>query len=136
MVDCDILLIGTACGYLCVWRKLRGVSRYLLSPVHAHLAPQDGRFRSISSHCIGDHKEVTSIDAFKGSVGTSLVATASLDGCVQLWEIGANAKLWCTVAMSLSMDDLRSVRFSPDGENLRAFGLYEGKVWVFFSLLN
>lgn len=127
--DSDVLIHGTAGGYLCVWRRMKSVRR----PYHgsstyteASVEPQQSVFRAISSDQITT-AEITGIDAICGPAGRTVVAASFLNGVVKLWEMNADLTMRCTNTFQLDKDKcLRSVRFNGNGMQVRAFSLYGG----------
>lgn len=90
---------------------------------------QQSAFHSAFSTQIGRNDEITGIDVVSNSIGTTVVATASLDGVVKLWSIDLNSSMRCTSTIKLDANtSLKAVKFSADGGQVRAFHLFDGQM--------
>lgn len=126
----DILIVGTAGGYLCLWRRPKDASRSLLGlHLYSNVEPQRTAFRVVSSEQIANNIEITGIDAVSGATGRTVIVTSFVNGLVKLWDVDADLHMVMTASNLLNADHgLSSVRFSGDGSQVRAFSLLGGDV--------
>lgn len=115
-----------------MWERLKNVSlTYVYITFYPDADPKQSAFHAASSHQTDNKTEITGIDAVTGPTGKKLVATTSLDGVVNLWELTADSDLRCTLTVGLDAGNgLRSVRISGDGAQIQTFSFRGGNVWV------
>ncbi|EIM79768.1 WD40 repeat-like protein [Stereum hirsutum FP-91666 SS1] len=114
--DCDVLLYGTASGYLGSWLKREGCD-----------TAEEGFGR-----CIGNGGEITSLTTTKDNDGSFLVAVAALDGILQVWLLRGDNSMEGKFSLQLDIVP-RALCFSTDGTTLRVFGLRCGSILILQS---
>ena len=103
--------------------------------VRAAIADRTGTFRSSDSDCVNDGEKEEEEEEEDVADGVPLLATASEDSCVRLWDVAASARVGgggrqCVgVLATTPEDEALRVSWSPDAR-LVAAGTAKGKLYL------